>query len=615
MSKTNYQKSNLSTSLHAYDLVVAVTAKAINRTMKRFLDKMGEAQTVELWYCKKGRHDPLEQMDPVALPGNKDIFSLTNDDEVPQALSTAKFKFAIRAQFGLPEGVPKRRLKDIIQLSQDRQKVHFNLFFKHFEIIERKFDDFGPYLNKVSQEDGDPIFFETMVDMNFDKMDPESKFYKDMMDDATKDRLMNLNTSTMFSVQQLYLDLNTAALQNTPTISGLDRDSDALATIAQKDFINTCWTAFSDSSAVVLGYAVKAIETEEHSSIQPTDLTFNVSPYYNDDGSKSDKFDLYTLNYVMNTDKQRRLKLGAPFEWNWVQESESKTHSGAMAVRREVFANFLAKALLAPDTGQHYLLSNLCIVPSLSVGGTIVTWNSSATFSPDPNPLASNPVSYVRADGKEVLTFSYSKSVETNKKIGDVFDTDDGGNWFDDALNVAQGFVNKLSDPLFADKSFALTSRSHLSVELENDIITIKVTGDMYIDDFDPGDAFDIGNIAGYLGGFSKDIKLQITTAGNGKLTVKQQDTSDPTIKDANLDENIAAGLDGSTDMADNLRIKYLKYATSWVDQFATEIENYLNESGNMWVFPGGNTFTFQDARFSEHQDLITHISYANPNR
>jgi len=32
------------------------------------------------------------------------------------------------------------------------------------------------------------------------------------------------------------------------------------------------------------------------------------------------------------------------------------------------------------------------------------------------------------------------------------------------------------------------------------------------------------------------------------------------------------------------------------------------------FIFPGGQTFIFKDVRFSSHQDLISHITYADPN-
>jgi hypothetical protein len=628
MSSKDYQNSNLSSELHRYDLVVATTAKSINTTMKYFLKKMGKdpnAKPVELWYCKKSRTSPIELMNPITLSGGRDIFSLTVDDEVPSELKEAKFKFAVRAQFGIPEGVSGRNVDDILRLSQNRQQVHFNLFFKSFEIIEQKFDEEGPYMNAVSQPKGDPIVFETEVDMNFDEMDPESSFYKDL-DEATKERLKNMNTSNMFSVQQLYLDLSTAALQNKPKISGLDTDSDALATVANKDFINTCWNAFSNSSAVVLGYAVIAIETEDRTSIQPTDLTFNVSPYYNDDGSKSNETDLYTLNYLMSSEG-RPLKLGAPFDWNWVKDDkEAKTISGAMAVRREIFANFLSKTLSTQDPNtKEYPLSSICIDPKVSIGGTIVTWSTTSDFKPDPLPMQHGSINYIDEKKPEILKFSYTRSVETDKKIGEVFDVDNS--WltklldgeididtiFDGFVNVTKGFINNFTDPLFADKHFALTSRCELTVEAENDLIKMAIKGDMYLDAFDPGDAFDTGNVAGYLGGYTKDIKLKITTDGSGHLTVKQQNTPDLIPKDAKLDKNIAAGLDGSTSMINNLRTQYLQIATTWADDFAKHIEDNLNNSGNMWVFPGGKTFTFEDAKFSKYQDLITHISYAMP--
>lgn len=31
------------------------------------------------------------------------------------------------------------------------------------------------------------------------------------------------------------------------------------------------------------------------------------------------------------------------------------------------------------------------------------------------------------------------------------------------------------------------------------------------------------------------------------------------------------------------------------------------------FVFPGGNTFIFKDPGFSEYQDLVSHITFADP--
>lgn len=32
-----------------------------------------------------------------------------------------------------------------------------------------------------------------------------------------------------------------------------------------------------------------------------------------------------------------------------------------------------------------------------------------------------------------------------------------------------------------------------------------------------------------------------------------------------------------------------------------------------VWVFPGGKTFAFKDVYFSDHQDLVAHVTYVDP--
>jgi hypothetical protein len=52
---------------------------------------------------------------------------------------------------------------------------------------------------------------------------------------------------------------------------------------------------------------------------------------------------------------------------------------------------------------------------------------------------------------------------------------------------------------------------------------------------------------------------------------------------------------------------------TTYMGNFANDIKNYLNSTGGKWIFPGGQTFMFKDAAFSENQDFVAHITYADP--
>lgn len=61
-------------------------------------------------------------------------------------------------------------------------------------------------------------------------------------------------------------------------------------------------------------------------------------------------------------------------------------------------------------------------------------------------------------------------------------------------------------------------------------------------------------------------------------------------------------------DIVDNVK--------SWFQDALTghdsQIESMLQSSG-AWVFPGGQTFSFKDAGFSDNQDFYAYITYVDP--
>ena len=78
------------------------------------------------------------------------------------------------------------------------------------------------------------------------------------------------------------------------------------------------------------------------------------------------------------------------------------------------------------------------------------------------------------------------------------------------------------------------------------------------------------------------------------------------------MDKGIFSVIDGVSGMVDGLNKSYHEMAND-MRSLSTGIENYLNASGSQWVFPGGQTFVFKDAQFSDAQDLVTPITYGDP--
>jgi len=63
-----------------------------------------------------------------------------------------------------------------------------------------------------------------------------------------------------------------------------------------------------------------------------------------------------------------------------------------------------------------------------------------------------------------------------------------------------------------------------------------------------------------------------------------------------------------------NLQSGLSSLLKDFIKDESSAIENMLNGS-HSWVFPGSNTFTFQDAAFSNYQDMIAHVLYVDPNK
>ncbi len=565
MASTSYLSSNLSDGKYEYDLVLGTTAQAINQTLKMFLFKNAPAPKV-IWYGQKEAGGAVTPMDPIS---GVDPFSIKDTKDVPKAITDSDFVFAIKAGFGLPKGVSPLSVPDILLLGTDKQKVHYNLFFNTFQICTLDWGRHGSYAwNNYDQPDGHPYLFTFQVDMNFNAADPNSPFSG--LPPDVQQQLKNYNTSTMFSVQQLYLDLNNAGLQSMPSISGIPETSSVYLKL-QKDFINTYWKQMNADGKVILGYAVHAnSQPTSRSSLQPTSLDFMTVPFYEDDGSISKDHTLYTFNYLMDTNN-RKLTVGAPFPWNWVKKGEMNSYHGSMAVRRGVFAEFLMNAI-SP------YLKYLAITPTTTYDQSAAgfKWSASASYAQTPN----QKYDYDEKGGKNIANYSFTASSHHSDKSG-----------------LISGHFN-------------LDSTAKSSISISGDEITITFSANMAID-FDNGDIG--GGATGRVGSYSGTAIFKVAVDASGKVTVTDKSGYPKLeVKGKDIDTGIAAGIDGINGLLGNIASSYGNM-TNFMNNFAPDVESYLNSAGGKWIFPGGQTLIFKDAAFSENQDFVTHVTYADP--
>src|SRR5262245_42013101 len=214
-------QSNLSST--GFDYVVAVTQDSINGTLEEYL--YGGLPEVVLCYVYDTSNNPtpIAYATLVANAANTDPFSVPDGtaetDPRVQNLSTANFAFAIKAKLGLSPGVSPANLPPIVGLKAGQSSVSYTLMFAEFVATEILY---GPrnsmtWANK-SQPSGQPWTFGTVVDLNLQDTDLTS------LPAAVQSQIKSLGAQT-FSIQQLFYDLNNAALESTPTFNELPSNS------------------------------------------------------------------------------------------------------------------------------------------------------------------------------------------------------------------------------------------------------------------------------------------------------------------------------------------------------------------------------------------------------
>ena len=572
MSTMNAKASNLSLPQYGYDLVVATTQDAINATTKQFLSAFKGKEFVACYKFVKGRApEPLDYNAVKQAIGGTDPFTIPNgaDEKNPkvQKLGDLDFMFGFRAKMGLPPGLGPTEIPDVVVLDQGSALVTYQLFFEEFDIVVLDVRRSDMTWTKLSQPSGKPWVCKfnvslKMGDAEFNKLPPE-----------VQSKVKNLNPGSAFSVQQLYLDLNTAGLQSAPDIVGLPPNSDAYFFLT-KVFLNTYWKQLREAGGdVLLGYTVTPDKPNPQTpSLVPTDLAIEVSPHVDARAVATKNYGLYTVDYLVMSDNHV-LPAPVPFNWNWVTEAEEADFHGAMAITKARFASYLNQ-VLSPS------LNQICIVPHCSVSfpeiGKIQYTTGAFTREP-----AAQTYRLVSDGTSKVLTYSYEgKSHEKASQ---------GLAW------AEYGIYCKTESDVFLENNVIRTST------LFNGHVVLRAFG---------------GGVDGNLVRYKVDTSFNINVDSQGNLVVmlaqgspnleNQSQKVDPDI----WSKFITLGkINECVDRLQNVILSPIKGFLTGHDQ---AILNIISGSA-AWVFPGAQTFTYNQVYFSDHQDLVTHITYVDP--
>lgn len=562
-------RSFLSDSRYGYDVVVATTQASINATMKQFLARLQEP-LVTMCFVADERENatPIEYqllmddtgIDPFEIPADADPGS---HPEL-QRLYERGFMAGFRARLGLPPGYRPNQIPNLVALGSDTSAVTFNMLCSQFDIVELKPGRRGPIWNRQSQPAGKAWMIQSRVDLRLSDVEPNA--YQTLPPEM-KATIKNLRADA-FSVRQLVFDLSNAQLAATlPEIEGIDPASDAYMLLT-KYFIGAYFNELKRDGEPILGATITHNVAPDNASLTLTDLNFHVGPVVGDDGQPlpqptAEQQSLATLNYLCAANNHR-LPPAAGFTWNWIDPQEKSDYHGVAVTNRTAFVEYLNHQLI-----DHARLN--CIRPEVRVTleGLFDTDVRFAFKALKPNdPTVTTP-----ATGATILRYSYEGE-----------DDDEAG---------PGGALGSLK--------IKATYTMDVTVSGVTMTITQRQTGYM---DVSGGTIEDDGNIIDKT--ITDTYTLSIDGDGHLRATVAK---GEPVDNSDNLNMGFVDSffnLGQMQDMSD-------EFTRGLRDFTSPDFEPVRLAVVQDYVFPGGKTFVFKSVGFSDNQDLVAHISYADP--
>ena len=366
-------QSNLSSAKYGYDVVVATTQESINGMLDNLFfeeSQDGKLPPVVTMYYGMNANGQTYQMDEATVlsqTGNVDPFSVSAWDgsgTMPAGVaalnnSNSFFYYGFKAQLGLPPGA-LGNLPNIITMHPGSQTVTFNMLCASFQIVQCTFGRRGimNYMN-ASQGNEAWIFTSTI---------PLAKINDTSNLPAAVQNQLNMMGGN-FSVQKLYLDLDNAALDSTPTISGVPKDSDVYTALT-KDFVGEYFNAMKSKGQAVLNYSI-TVPVASPSTLNITQVDLYADAFTDSNGQPissptQDQQDLSTLNYLCSTNGSA-MQVPTQFSWNWLDnDTDAQNFHGIIAVNRNTFTNYLETQLTPVIASNCYKTSASVTLDSLS---------------------------------------------------------------------------------------------------------------------------------------------------------------------------------------------------------------------------------------------------------
>ncbi|KRF46760.1 hypothetical protein [Terrabacter sp. Soil810] len=554
-------QSCLSDPRFGYDFVVATTQESINASMKEFLSGLTEPVVTMCYVADAtGKPQAIAHADLVAEAQGSDPFIVPPDADPAtnqdlKNLLAARFMMGFRAQLGIPPAEPKADVPNVVTLGADTGSVAFNLLCSEFDVVQLMpgggYSAQPTWMN-VSQPSDAPWVFTSKVDLLMTEVS-QSEFSG--LPAAVRSQVMALGGDP-FSVQQLLFDLDNAALETTPVISGVEPGTD-LYTVLNETFLGSYFAQLKAQGQPLLGCVITQ-PSAPPATLVPTGLELEVCPLLNDDSSPipsptPQQAGLATLNYLCSAGGDT-LPPAVAFSWNWIDPLPEQQADGVMAINRGAFARYLEAQLYSYTSSNCY--QPVVEVDDYKVAG--VSWTTGLT--PDQAPTVTYP-------NDESTLISFTWTADAHDESGNTF----GEEWMTSSFSLAVTYAGNI-----------MTVTQHL-------VIYLKIRS---LATYGSGNVVDITVVDTYT--------LAATQAGALAVTMTSTRTDNSKNPSTNSFLNFWTDLNSIIDSIKD-------WARNVVPTALTDVPVSVLQD---FVFPGGKTFTFTQVAFSKAGDLTSEISY-----
>ncbi|PQE14198.1 gamma-glutamyltranspeptidase periplasmic precursor protein [Rutstroemia sp. NJR-2017a BVV2] len=494
----------------------------------------------------------------------------TEQDKQLEALADAGFSVGIKLQMGLPPGVSPKDL-DIVTLGSSASNVKFKMFCSQVTAVQLTTPRRKVVWSVYNQPFGQPWSIQTNVNLvvaDLDKNLSQSNYLKSHPEVREKLRsALNNLSGTAFSLQQLLFDLDSAVLETVPTFNGVPKGSDA-EYILQRFFKDLYSTTAKEYGLPLVSVNAVAQPTDG-SILHMTAMERVVSPLKDKSGNRityptSAQEEVTTLNYLCAVDNNPVPRISS-FDWNWVTPEQINDMSGVIAINRNVLVKYLVDKIIP-------VAKSSCYTPSISASDGLHMYSNQASPQITTNPEGSNVLS-IQYEAKDASILGYEKSpFQTYTRIETKYDCN--VTFGSKTINVVQSLSiftwNRIRDHQDIGWKDPQSEGYRYNVKLID-----KTLNDVY------------------------DVSID----QNGGLRLTK-------VKDELTDNSDYTSLDLSNEDWYTMKVRLIGLRDSLEDLVSGHLHDLELSKLQNFVFPGARVFTYKNPFFSEHQDLISEITY-----